>query len=422
MPQQPAIGDDVSALMPPIGADVSALMAAQVSPEPAAPEKSIGGFLSNIGSDIVGNVTGMANTVMHPIKALQAIASEKPAFEQRAMEAGQAFERGERPHADPMGAAGAIGEQAYERPVSTAMQMFPGAKPSIGLRAVKGGLENTAIRTMRGALKSPTGELNKMQGVRQAGLDRVSSDVAETALKQGINPLTRRGLETTQTRIESLNAVRDADIAAAPQIAVTGSGQRTIGALKPVTEKYRNQSMPDADVNAVGDVGRALMRNPRTSIPSPTAGRKREPLDLAPAEMNALNKGDNRALQGKFGKVGDAEIDALKAVRNERAAMMDDAVPGTRETGQQMRDLINLRNVANVARKRGEGRDLIGINDIISLSSGRPSTFLLSTAMKPAAQAGIAGGMYRTGAALPSQIDLKALYRLALMSQLTGDE
>jgi hypothetical protein len=193
-----------------------------------------------------------------------------------------------------------------------------------------------------------------------------------------------------------------------------------------------------AEVRAARELGPAALAVPRRVLNTPAAPPQptvfesapttrtvRGPVrmkDLTPVQLNTLNKGDNRALSGLFGKVGDAEIDARKAVVESRRAMLDEAVPGTRDLGQQMSKLITGRNVANVMRRRTEGNNPVTLTDFISLTSGHPEVFALSTAMKPAAQAAIGGTLYRTGAALPSQIDLTALYRMALLQQLIGAE
>jgi hypothetical protein len=270
----------------------------------------------------------------------------------------------------------------------------------------------------------------KVSGSAQKGLDQVAGDVAENYLRTGVNPGRASGMQKIQRNVEEGWAKYDAGIAAAPQVPTPGSGQAQLMALKPVVQKYRQQSSPDSDVKSITDFGRAMTRNPAMSERSPAVARggqvvtprKREMKDLTPNEENMLNKGDNRAMSGLFGKVGDAEIDARKAVIEGRRQRMDAAAPGTRELGQQVSRDITGRNVANIRRRRTEGNNPVSLTDVISLSSGHPSTFMLSTALRPAVQGMGAGALYRTGAALPSQIDLTALYRLALMQQLEEEQ
>lgn len=312
-------------------------------------------------------------------------------------------------------------DESYRNPVGTAVSFLPGAKPRINLTPVKAATQAGGARLMRGAVKAPSSEINKMSGASRAGLDAKSEQIAQTALREGVNPMTARGLETIQQRVENLGKVRDSDIAAAPQVPIAGSGRRQLTSLRPVVDKYRGsaQSTPQADLREIQLFARDMKSNPDITTRGP--GRTRPMRDLSPNELNQLNKGDNKALTGKFNKVGDAEIDARRAVIDQRRTEMESVVPGTKDTGRKMNELINLRNVANVARKRSEGRDGVGINDMIALGSGRPETLVLSTAMRPAVQAGIGGMLHRTGAALPSDVDLTNLYRLALMQQLASE-
>lgn len=398
------------------------------NPIGGAPSKSLGGFVRNIGTSGVDAVKDAASMV-DPRNwggMVKTISAQHTAANADFMRGVDAVKRGESPFKDVgknlRERMSGVAAAAYENPVGTAMALIPGARPAVGLRAVKSGFQAIGKRFVRGALKPDTTNLRKMAGSSQAGIDKMADQVTETALREGVNPMTKRGLNTVQRRADALNTVRDTDIAAAPQVPMLGSGRRQLTSLRPVAEKYggRRQSTPQADMREIQTFAKDLKANPDITTRGP--GRTRPMRDLTPDELNQLNKGDNRALSGKFGKVGDAEIDARKAVVGSRRDMLDEAVPGTKDIGRRLKDLIDLRNVSNVARKRGEGRDGLGLTDLIALSSGRPETLLLSTAMRPAAQAGIGGALHRTGAVLPSQIDLTALYRAALLAQLSQPE
>jgi hypothetical protein len=144
MPQQPAIGDDVSALMPQVGEDVTALMA---SHEQSSPEKSVGGFLSNIGSDI----SGMADAVRHPIDTASAMASGL----------GEAMRRSNdvsfRQAAPPDRTLAQAGDESYARPVSTALQFVPFMPASRApLQYAGAGLRRVGARTLE-TLETPLG-------------------------------------------------------------------------------------------------------------------------------------------------------------------------------------------------------------------------------------------------------------------------
>jgi hypothetical protein len=387
--------------------------------------KSVGGFLSNVVESAKDTGKGILS-MLNPRNwddIAQAADAGKVEFAERAK---REIEGGGGVGFDPsfarLRAQGQeIADEAYRNPVGMTASFLPVARPRINLQPVKAGAQAGGVRLMRGAVKAPTSEINKMAGASRAGLDAKSEQVAQTALREGVNPMTARGLETIQQRVENLGKVRDGDIAAAPQVPIAGSGQRQLTSLRPVVQRYRGsaQSTPQADLREIQMFARDLKANPDITTRGP--GRTRPMRDLTPNELNQLNKGDNKALTGKFNKVGDAEIDARRAVIDQRRTEMESVVPGVKDTGKKMSELINLRNVANVARKRSEGRDGIGITDMIALGSGRPETLMLSTAMRPAVQAGIGGALHRTGAAVPSEIDLSGLFRLALMQQLASE-
>lgn len=449
--------DDYLSVDPNAGAEVQ-----------AGPKKSVLGFLGNVAADTKDTVAG-ALSMLNPLNwddIARSVSANKQAFNERAHGAErqlQAWKDKGRPvdlarlGPEITRVADAAGDLVYNQPVSTAMAGLPLARPRVNLAPVTAGMQRAGTRLVRGAVKPATGEINKMPGVQAAGLDAKSEQIANIALRENVNPLTARGLDTLQQRIDTLSKVRDTDIAAAPQVPIKGSGVRQLTSLRPVTRKYgpSSQTFSEADLAEIGGLRAEMRRNPalttraQTKVPrdehlvdEPFLGGKepsslgntaygqptdtvlgpRRMRDLTPNELNTVNKGDNKALTGLMGKERDAAIDARKAVVNQRRNELETVVPGVKDQGKRISELINLRNVANVARKRSEGRDGIGLTDMVALTSGRPETFALTTAMRPAAQAGIGGMLHRTGAALPSEIDLTGLYRLALLNLLSGHE
>jgi hypothetical protein len=280
------------------------------------------------------------------------------------------------------------------------------------LPPLKQGLDTVSTRMMRGAIKANTGDLNKMAGAQRVGIDEMSERVAKSALERDINPLTKRGAAQIQGRIDETSAARDAAIANAPPTPVPGSGFRQLSSVRPVAQQYRQQSTPQSDIATIQRIGREMLDNP--ALTKPGGGMR----DLTPQELADLNTGDNRALRDRFGK-SSAEIDAKKAIVGQRVQDLERAVPGTREQGQEMKTLIDLRKVSRAARKRAENRDSIGLTDIIALAN--PKTLVASTLMRPAVQAGAAGGIYRAGQALPAKLSPAEVTRLvALLTQLQG--
>lgn len=421
------------------------------TPQPSTDgEKSIGGFLGNVVSSGAGAIENTVNTLLHPIEAIKAAHAQKVAWDAQPINEPVVYAR---PGQRLLAQLGQAGEEVYQDPVGMALAFTGGGAAKIPTAPLKGPLVRAGVRTMRGAIKPNTGDLNKMAGSTQAGLDAMSERVAQTTLRERVNPMTGRGLETIQRRVDALNDQRDTMIAGAPQQPVEGSGVRQLRSLRPVQRKYgpQSQTFSERDVAEIRGLRGEMRRNPEltkstdrevpreahlvdepfmggnapssvgntaSGTPTETVKGPRRMRDLSPNELNRMNKGDNAALRDKFGKVGNAEIDARKAVVGSRRDMLEESVPGTKAIGKRLSELIDLRNVANVARKRGEGRDLLGLTDLIALTSQRPAALLATTAMRPAAQAGVAGMLYRTGQALPETVNLGPLLKAALLAEL----
>lgn len=394
-------------------ADIQAALSQADQP----PEKSLSGFVSNIGSNL-GNIIGGAvkniNSAVDQGFGRKPLETINPAAQSMAASNARAF--GQDRTAPERTMDEALNE-AYQQPVSTALTLSGGMTPRLNLRPVKAGAMRGGVNVVRRAQKAPVSTLNKMAGVKQMGLDVAAEKVARTELSERL-PM-RHGAARTQGVIDEAVQARDAAIEAAPGLPVKGSGMAQFNALREPMQKARSQRLPEADVAAVSGLGREMMRNPKLTIRSPTAGRTREPLDLTPRELNALNKGDNAALSDAYGaRKSSAELGARKAVAASGRESIEQGVPGTRGQGRRINDLINLRNVQNMAGRRANARDAVGLTDIIGVASGHPSTLLASTAMRPAVQDLLGHGLYRTGAALPGTLDLTPALRALILQQL----
>jgi len=152
---------------PPTSVDIESLLSAtkgnQPKPEspfpsiPQVPNKSISGFIGNVGTNVADIAKGVATAVTHPIQTVKNVASgasdimygaaEKiagapPGSEEQAM-----FEQVSKPFVDayknPSKIPGMVFDYLYEKPVDAAMLVSGGAG-LVGKAAKMGGLAKTA--------------------------------------------------------------------------------------------------------------------------------------------------------------------------------------------------------------------------------------------------------------------------------------
>lgn len=300
-----------------------------------------------------------------------------PAILPGAIASGGAYYLGERLKGQNRGEAAKAGltEGALSAGIGTGLKALSGPVSRV--------LDSGAMRFVKGGIKAPLQYLEHMAGAGAAGADAMEDRIARTVLDSGVNPMRAKGARRLQGDINKTAAARTAKIEAAPDVPVPGSGNRATKAFHRVMKGRTNQTDATKELKQVRAVMRSQAANPRFG-----ANDTGELPDLTPKELAELITGDNRTLSEAYGRTPKpARLEAVKEAKAARAGALDEAA-GTKELSARMRDLIDVRNVSDLARQRAGKRDAIGITDIISLSAGRPEVLAATTMMRPAMQVG----------------------------------
>jgi hypothetical protein len=334
-----------------------------------------------------------------------------------AIAAGGAYFLGERAKGKsrPEAAEAGITEGALNAGVGTAMK----GAATMGRNL----LDTGALRWIKGGLKVPLSYLEHMSGAGKEGADAMEDRIARTVLSADVNPMRAKGVTALQKQIEGSARQYEAAVDAAPATPITGVSRRALNATHRVSGDRINQTAPTKDLKQVEAVRKSMIEHPRYGVDpnNPQAGLA----DTTPRQTADMIAADNKVLSESFGKTPKiARLDAIKAARASRADDLD-AVAGTKAITTRMRDLIDLRNVSDLARQRAGKRDAIGITDIISLSSARPAVLAATTMMRPSIQVGTGRMMGKTAqrlAGLDANWQLREVIRALLGQASHGQE
>lgn len=283
-------------------------------------------------------------------------------------------------------------------------------------------LQRMGLGAMKSAIKPDRGYLEKMAGSRRGGIAKMESEIAQTALDEGVNPVRRKGMEALQGKIDDVAAQRDAAIDAAPNVPVSKSGNRAMAAGRRSLKVLSRGDAPQDDMATVQKFLDDLVTSPKVSakVATPTGQVQSRLKDLTPKELQQTVESGNDRLRGLFnGQSKNAEVQARLRVQRARTRSLDEAA-GTRPLSDRMRRLIDLRNTGNIATRRAESNNPVSLTDIISLSAGRPGVLAGSVGMKAPVLGEVAGLLNRSGKALgkPASANAEALRR-ALLALLT---
>lgn len=283
-------------------------------------------------------------------------------------------------------------------------------------------LQRMGLGAMKSAIKPDRGYLEKMAGSRRGGIAKMESEIAQTALDEGVNPVRRNGMEALQGKIDDVAAQRDAAIDAAPNVPVSKSGNRAMAAGRRSLKVLSRGDAPQDDMATVQKFLDDLVTSPKVSakVATPTGQVQSRLKDLTPKELQQTVESGNDRLRGLFnGQSKNAEVQARLRVQRARTRSLDEAA-GTRPLSDRMRRLIDLRNTGNIATRRAESNNPVSLTDIISLSAGRPGVLAGSVGMKAPIQADLANLMNRTGKSLSGAPSANAeALRRALLALLT---
>lgn len=303
-----------------------------------------------------------------------------------------------------------VTDSAFDGGKTAASALVGGKVGTAALRAVAPPAQRLAQRFMKSAMKADRGYLEKMSGSKHGGIAKMEDEIVDTALSRNINPVSRKGLDKVHDAIDDVSARRTGVIRSAPATPIPFSGGRADRAALKGLAKAKRGDAPQDDIAAVEALIKDLRTSPKTSEisqqgvsfasqPSSLLNAQGQPLmrmravpgketsrlkDLTPTETaEAITAGNDR-LRGLFGgTTKNAEIQARLGVQRTRTASLDKAA-GTKPMSEDMRRLIDLRNVGNIALRRADASNPISMTDVISLSAGRPAVGAVSAGMKSA--------------------------------------
>lgn len=274
-------------------------------------------------------------------------------------------------------------------------------------------LRRGAVRSMKAAVKPDRGYLEKMAGSKRGGIAKMETEIAETALDEGVNPVRRSGMDKLQGKIEGVAAERTGRINAAPDVPVAKSGRRAMAGGRLTRRVMARGDAPQDDMAVVDKFINDLTTSPRTA-----AGGKMR--DLTPKELAETVEAGNDRLRGLFsGQSKNAEVQARLNVQRARTRSLDEAA-NTGELSNKMRKLIDLRNVGNIATRRAESNNPISLTDVISFSAGRPAVAAGSIGMKAPVLADIAGALNRAGKSVGTPSERAEALRRILVAYLAN--
>lgn len=279
-----------------------------------------------------------------------------------------------------------------------------------GLRAAAPPVQRLAQRFMKSAIKADRGYLEKMAGSKHGGIAQMEDEIVDTALSRDINPVTRKGMGKVHDAIDDVSARRTTAIRSAPNAPIAFSGGRADRAALKGLAKANRGDAPQDDIAAVENLLRDLRTSPKTSEvsqqgvsfmdePSAILNAQGKPVmrtravpgketsrlkDLTPTETAEAITAGNERLRGLFsGTTKNAEIQARLGVQRARTESLDQAA-NTKPLSNNMRRLIDLRNVGNIALRRADASNPVSITDVISLSAMHPTALAGSVGMKSA--------------------------------------
>lgn len=265
--------------------------------------------------------------------------------------------------------------------------------------------EMAGRKLMGSALKIDRGYLKKMAQA-EPGETLVGKEdrLIAKALDADGNVLRHSGTNRLQDALDRVSDQRATAISLAPQAPVKGSG-RQIESGVVASAADETGLAPQDNLDEIARVVRQIRDNPRVNtnasgLVTPGGAPPLGVRDLTPRELADVIEGTNRNLQGLFGDTSAAASARAKALKGGVAAAreaLETAVPESRTLGREMRDLIDLRNVSQLAQARANNQNLVGLTDVISLSAGRPAVLAASVAQRPVIAAALGRGAWRAG-------------------------
>lgn len=273
-----------------------------------------------------------------------------------------------------------------------------------GAGLLSAGLTRGATRLMQSALK-PTDTLVKAR----AGAGYGSKDAIARAVLD-------EGRIVTQGSLRKAQAALDATDAAARQALSSGAGRGVMVDALPVAQAIEDVAGPSGgfgrqinagpDIRAIRDVATDFLSNPDM----PQSGQ----LAADVAHEFASNTGRN--LKGKFGRLGNATVEAEKAGREAIVSQLRTKIPELAPLWRDEARQITTREALDKALQREGNRDIVSLPGWIGALNNPGMAVAGMANSSGALKSMLANALWRTPA--PSGNALRA----ALLARLQADQ
>jgi hypothetical protein len=270
-----------------------------------------------------------------------------------------------------------------------------GGVMSIGPQAIDATrqvIHGLARRMYQGALKPTKAVVSRTPGGEQA--------LADIGLREGLN-VSRGGVGKATAAIEGLDDQVAQALAGSNK---TVSRHAVSKRLNDTYGQFKDQVNPEADLNAIRNVGGVFKRT------MPSSGQ------IPVQQAQRVKQGTYRAQAKKYGQQGGAEVEAEKALARGLKEEISNAVPAVAPLNRRSSELIQVRKALEDATRRSGNRDTIGLTDVIA-GGTNPKLLAATLAMRAVPQSMGARAINRTGQAGPTPDALHALVRALVMGQ-----
>lgn len=270
----------------------------------------------------------------------------------------------------------------------------------IGMAAVEQGGAELAGQGLAAAAK-PAGRWLMGKAVKPSlsQLENYRTDtkaIANTMLKAGSN-VTDAGV----SRLDGLLSAtqKDLDHALSLRTDTPIKPHDVVAPVAAVRAKFGNQVNPTADLKAIDQVSEEFMHHPNFPGQYPIQNAAQaavNPLpkvtrDLSLSEAQELKKGTYRALRGKYGEQGSAEVEAQKGIARGLREAIERELPSVKGMNAKEAELMAAIDAAGRRVALAGGSDPIGLG----WATHNPATFVAHVLLKsPASRGFLALGLY----------------------------
>jgi hypothetical protein len=351
-------------------------------PAPSADSPSLGGFLSNAYHSALNYGTGIVNAVTSPAQTATALGNLGRGLAEYAAPQGLGLGREHEPYVDALlnqykdkyGGLDALRHALYTDPVGVAADLATLAGGA-GLIAKGVGfgadvlnasrvanIANTVAKVgstisdvtdplkvagaVTGKLANATGLTTTLPqylyrtalrpGMTNTGTTTLeeANQLARTGLQYAA-PVTDKGVATIGDALNDLNNAITQRVQAGAGAGQTVSRSAVAQRLLPVEQRFGLQVAPESDLRDINRVGDQFTR---TNAP-----------DIPVTEAQAKKVGTYQQLQGKYGKLSEAEVEAQKALARGLKEELVQAMPELAHLNEQDSRLLDLQGVLEKA-------------------------------------------------------------------------